>query len=212
LMLTRPEFVRLARHCENIKIEFLSTPGDPDSLKFLIEECGVRRIKIGSDDLTNGALMCRAAHSNLPVIVSTGMATIPEIAISLPNHNYGNFTLLHCVSEYPCPPERVNLKAMDELKVFTLPVGYSDHTNGLEACIAAAARGAVIVEKHFRLLATNNCPDEAVSTTELGLKILAQKISLVEKTLGDGKKRPTQHEYVIRNVLRKGPDGLRGAA
>jgi len=211
LELSYAAFKELARHAERDGIEFMSTPGDTDSLRFLVEECGVKRIKIASDDLTNKVLVNAAAATGLPVILSTGMATMPEIGRALPDVNYDKFTLLHCVSEYPCPLENVNLRAMHDLYAFGLPVGYSDHTRGQLACIAAAAMGASVVEKHFMLDAEEGeAIDRPVSISVSGLRSMVIKIREVEKMLGSGEKVPTKQEYLNRATIRKGPDGLRG--
>lgn len=199
---------RIAAYCQGLGIEFMCTPGDVDSLDFLVDKCNVRRIKIGSDDLTNRKLVTRAADTGLPVILSTGMATVDEICQAIPNKNYHNFTLLHCVSLYPCSDEAVNLKAMDALKVFGLPVGYSDHTPGVLGCIAAAAREASVIEKHF-MLAGSFSPDEEVSVDQHGLKFLVNCVRVVENMLGSGLKEPTMAELAQAKVLRKNELGFR---
>src|SRR5262249_37287578 len=139
-------------HCTAVDIEFCSTPGDVECLDFLVRECGMRRVKIGSDDLTNEPLMLAALTAELPLIVSTGMATLDEIKpifylSGLVDRR--RITLLHCISLYPCPLGLANLRAMDALRIFGCLVGYSDHTIGTDACVLASALGASVIEKHF---------------------------------------------------------------
>jgi sialic acid synthase SpsE len=210
LALPQKDFIALALYCEHIGLEFLSTPGDLDSLRFLVEECGVRRLKIGSDDLTFEPLRDSAYKTGLPVILSTGMATIAEVRSALPKVPGVDLTILHCVSLYPCQPADINLKAMDTLaKTFGFPVGYSDHTDHIAACIAAAARGATIIEKHFCLDGYIG-PDKEVSINPQGLEDLIIAVKTIEVMLGDGIKAPTTDELAAIPRLRKGPSGYRG--
>jgi N,N'-diacetyllegionaminate synthase len=209
LALPFPDFVTIAKHCEDIGIEFMSTPGDVDSLKFLVEECGVKRIKVGSDDLTHQPIVHAAYNTRLPVILSTGMATKDEIQSALPTQPVAGLTLLHCTSLYPCPLELVNLRAMDELKKFGWPVGYSDHTDNVAACMVAMSRDAVIIEKHFKPDEDYTGPDAEVSATPVQLRALLFTVKSVELMLGNGKKEPSPEELKNRDVFRKGPDGKR---
>src|SRR5882672_5044104 len=128
LALSRPHTLQLSMYCEALGIEFMSTPGDVGSLKFLVEDCGVKRLKIGSDDLTYKPLIEAAAKSGLPVILSTGMATLSEVSEAIAPIPYDKLTLLHCVSAYPCALQDANLSAMEKLRwlVHGRPVGYSD--------------------------------------------------------------------------------------
>jgi sialic acid synthase SpsE len=209
LALSKKDFVALAVYCEHIGIEFMSTPGDPESLRFLVEECGVRRIKIGSDDLTYLPLLTSAYKTGLPVIVSTGMSTLAEIRAALPTTPGVDLTLLHCVSQYPTPLEDINLKAIDTLhKTFGWPVGFSDHTNHLAAAFAAAARGATIIEKHFCLDGYEG-PDDCVSITPEALKELVLGLATIETMLGTGIKAPTKTELENIDVFRKDEQGYR---
>lgn len=209
LALPFPDFVKLAKHCEEIGIEFMSTPGDVDSLRFLIEECGVKRIKIGSDDLTNKSLVGAAYDSGKPVIISTGMATMAEIEEAMPDKII-DLTLLHCVSLYPCPVEKANIRAIEALKWFGYPVGYSDHTteNWVPAMLAVTL-GAKIIEKHF-------CPtdykgvDHEVSLSPFELRYFVKRMKTIEEILGSGIKAPCAEELKVVNQWRKGPDGFRG--
>lgn len=209
LALPRKDFIALAIYCQHIGIEFISTPGDPDSLRFLVEECGVKRIKVGSDDLTYGPLLHSAYKAGLPVILSTGMATLAEVRSALPRNPGVDLTLLHCVSQYPCPVEDINLKAMDTLsKAFGWPVGYSDHTDNIAACFVAAARGAAVIEKHFCLEGYDG-PDACVSVTPKGLEELVLGVKAVETMLGSGVKAPTKAELDNLDLFRKDEEGFR---
>ena len=206
-------FQKIKAHCDSVGIEFCSTPGDVDSLWFLVNECGVKRIKIGSDDLMNRELVGAALKTRLPVILSTGMATLGEVANALLpdalNHWNSLITLLHCVSLYPCPLELVNLRAMDTMReAFQRPVGYSDHTGGIEAPVYAALRGACMVEKHLML--RGDCIDSAVSVMPHQFESMVWEIRDAAVVLGDGVKAPGERERAAIKRLRKGADGLRG--
>lgn len=207
LALPRKDWLRIAEHC-NI-VEFFATPGDLDSLKFLVEECGVKRVKIGSDDLTSAALLRAAYATGKPIILSTGMATIAEIHDATMDMDCDRVTLLQCTSEYPCPPANVNLSAMGDLMQFGFPVGYSDHTSGTAACLGAAALGAVMIEKHFKLHAYDEVIDRAVSIPAEGLRAMIAEVREMELMLGTGRKEPSAAELAARARLRKGPDGRR---
>ncbi len=213
LELPRRKFIKLARFAETIDIEFMSTPGDLDSLKFLVEEVGVKRIKIGSDDLTYPYLLAAANATGLPIILSTGMATTGEIEMAMERLSPNNVTLLHCVSCYPTAPQDANLLAMRQLRRFIWPgdkIGYSDHTEGVTACIAAAALGAVMIEKHITLGDRHRCPDHVVSLDQINFKYMVFCVREVEKMLGSGVKEPcaAEKENIVR--FRKDRDGFRG--
>lgn len=213
LALSKQDFIKIAKHCQEVEIEFLSTPGDLDSLRFLVDELGVQRIKIGSDDLTYEPLVNAAFDTGLPVILSTGMATMAEIEHAVRSARLSQLTLLHCVSLYPCPEKHVNLTAIDTLKKkFGNRVGYSDHTGGYLACLAAAARGVTVIEKHFMLSSATNCVDFPVSIDDKDLNTMVFEIRLIEEMLGTGVKAPSKEEAENIPLLRKGPDGRRRAA
>src|SRR5882672_5084743 len=149
LELSRGSFKLISKHCRDIGIEFMSTPDHLDDLKFLVEEIGVKRIKIGSADLTNQPLLDAAYRTGKPVILSTGMATLDEIKQALPHDGgFVSVTLLHCVSLYPTQFEETNLSAIKELAGVGYPVGFSDHTVGAMAASLAVALGATVIEKH----------------------------------------------------------------
>lgn len=210
LALSYKDFVELAKHCDDIGIEFMSTPGELDSLKFLAEECGVRRIKIGSDDLTYRPLIEAAYATGKPVILSTGMATWDEVEAVVAYGASTRLTLMHCVSLYPCPAEKANLRAIGTLKrAFPCKVGYSDHTMYPPVIYSAIALGATIIEKHFCPNGYTG-PDLEVSLIPMELKMLINAIKRHEQILGDGRKEPCEEEKQNIKVFRKGKDGLRG--
>src|SRR5258706_14747738 len=214
LALPFPDFIKIAKHCEDIGIEFCSTPDDLYSLKFLVDECGIKRIKIGSGSLTYTPLINAAYLTKLPVILSTGMATIPEIINILPPTTFTSaptyeITLLHCVSLYPCPIELVNLNCIKTLKELgTVSVGYSDHTLSVIAIpCAAVALGATVVEKHFTLNRYAEGPDHAMSLDPYQFSEMVREIRNTELALGDGTKTISEQEAAMIPRVRKGEDG-----
>lgn len=184
-------------------LEFMSTPFDHDSIDLLFD-IGVKRFKVGSGDLTNIPYLRHMALKKLPVILSTGMAVMPEIIKALKVlENAGlskdDITILHATTEYPAPFDEVNLSAMTSLrKDLNINVGYSDHTTGLEIPIAAAALGATIIEKHFTLDKNMDGPDHHASLEPDELKQMVLAIRNIEKALGDGNKAPSPSE--LRNI------------
>lgn len=206
LELKYSEFKDIKEYCENKGILFLSTPDDEDSLEFLCE-CDVPMIKIGSTEVTNLQFLKRIGEKMKPLILSTGMSTLGEVekAIeTIKNAGNDNIILLHCVSDYPASYEDVNLNAMITMKgAFKLPVGYSDHTLGAEASIAAVALGAVVIEKHFTIDNDLDGPDHKASLNPDQLKCYVESIRKTEKLLGDGIKRPTEKEKETIKVVRR---------
>ena len=154
LELSFNQFREIQKYCKTKNIMFLSTPFDLDSIDFL-QEIDIPFWKIPSGEITNLPYLIKIAETGKNVILSTGMCTMEEIAAALKvlrDHGAGKITLLHCNTEYPTPYEDVNLNAMKTLReVFGGEVGYSDHTQGVEVAIAAAASGAAVIEKHFTL-------------------------------------------------------------
>ena len=206
LLLTYEEFELLANHCNEIGIEFLSTPFDIESIYFL-ERLGCRFWKIPSGEITNLPYLEVIASTQKDIILSTGMSTMQEIeeAIQvLQRKGCGTITLLHCTTEYPAPFEEVNLRAMETLrKAFSCPVGYSDHTKGISVAIAAVAMGATVIEKHVTLDRKMEGPDHKASLEPDELKEMISSIREVEKSLGTGGKEPTLSERKNREVARK---------
>ena len=206
LELSYDDFRKVKQHCDEIGITFASTADEPDSLDFLVE-LGIPFIKIGSGEIGNIPFLRYMGTKGLPVILSTGMSTLEEVAMSIRALREGgtdDITLLHCTTSYPCPYEDVNLKAMLTLRdAFWLPVGYSDHTIGGEVAVAAVSLGASVVEKHFTLDCSMEGPDHAASTEPEDFQKMVESIRNVEACLGDGEKKPTDKERTISKVVRK---------
>jgi len=206
LELTYKDFENLKRYCDEKGIIFLSSPFDRESIDFL--EKLVPYYKVPSGEIVNFPYLKHIASKRKPIIMSTGMATLGEIEKAL-NAIYSvnpsaEVYLLHCTTNYPTPYEEVNLKAMLTLKeAFKLPVGYSDHTLGIEVPIAAVAMGATIIEKHFTLDKNLPGPDHKASLEPEELKKMVQAIRNIEKALGDGIKGPSKSEEKIKEVVRK---------
>jgi len=198
--------IRLIEHCCQVGIQFLSSPFDAESAD-LLAKMDIPLFKIPSGEITNLPFLDHVARKGRPIILSTGMSTLGEIEEALTVlRAAGNrqITLLHCVTEYPAPYAEVNLRAMNTLKAaFGLPVGYSDHTPGIEIPIAAAALGAAVIEKHFTVDRSLAGPDHAASLepNELGQMVTA--IRHVEAALGDGIKAPARCELPNISVARK---------
>ncbi len=196
----------LKAYCDEIGIRYLSTPFDLDSIDFLAT-LDMPVWKIPSGEITNLPYLERVARLKKPLILSTGMSTLSEIedALSVLEENGSeDVTLLHCNTEYPTPMRDVNLLAMRDLQEhFGLPVGFSDHTLGIEADIAAAALGACVIEKHFTLDKTLEGPDHKASLEPEELAAMIRAVRNVELALGDGKKRVTESEAKNKPVARK---------
>lgn len=224
---------QLVKHCESLGIEFLSTAFDSESLDFLVNDLGLKRLKLPSGELTNAPLVLEHARTGCDLIVSTGMATLAEIEMALGVIAFGytaadnaspsvlafqqayaseagqkalkgKVTILHCTTEYPAPMAEINLRAMDTLgKSFDLPAGYSDHSEGITIPIAAVARGAVLIEKHFTLDKQMEGPDHKASLEPDELTAMVKAIRQVELALGSAVKSPTVSEVKNKAVARK---------
>ena len=222
---------RIATHCASVGITFLSTAFDQPSLDLLLE-LNVPRLKVASGELTNGPMVLSMASTGLPMIVSTGMATLDEVADALAiiaigrqgaddapraavraaarrrieedASLVGDVTLLHCTSSYPAPAESVNLRAMGTLaERFGLPVGYSDHTEGISVTLAAVARGATVIEKHLTTDRRLPGPDHAASLEPNEFAALVAGIKTIEAALGAAEKHVTGPEAEVRSVARR---------
>lgn len=206
LELSYDDFREIKSYCDEIGICFASTADEPESLDFLVE-LGIPFIKIGSGDIGNLPFLRYIGSKNLPVILSTGMSTLADVEESLKALRQGgaeDISLLHCTTSYPCPYDKVNLNAMDTLRsAFGVEVGYSDHTMGIEVPIAAAARNATIIEKHFTLDRSMEGPDHLASTEPNDFKKMVDSIRNIEKALGSGNKQPTDEEIEISQVVLK---------
>ena len=222
----------LVEHCRRCGIQFLSTPFDLESVDLLANTLNLPRLKIPSGEITNAPLLLKAAQTGKPVILSTGMSTLGEVEMALAVLAFGytcpdqtpsvaafkaayfseagrqalkkQVVLLHCTTEYPASFSDVNLRAMDTLATaFGLPVGLSDHTPGIAIPVAAVARGAVVIEKHFTLDRNLPGPDHQASLEPGELKAMVRLIRQVEAGLGSPHKIPAASEIKNMSVARK---------
>lgn len=224
---------RIANRCSELGIEFLSAAFDHDSLEFLVNELHLKRLKIPSGEITNSPLVLQYARTGKDIIVSTGMANLADIENALGVIAFGylandgrkpsidafeaayaseegrrvleeKVTILHCTTEYPAPLDEVNLRVLETLtKAFGLPVGYSDHTEGIVVPIVAAARGASIVEKHFTIDRALEGPDHKASLEPDELAKMVSEIRKAEVVLGSTVKAATVSEVKNKKVARK---------
>lgn len=232
LELSKSDHRELLLHCEKRGIRFLSTPFDPGSADFLVHELNVPQLKIPSGELTNAPFLLHLSSFDLPVVVSSGMATLGEVEFALGVLAFGflrcherpseiafrdayvsdagqrilrqKVSLLHCTTEYPTPFDQVNLRAMDTMaQAFGLPVGLSDHTPGYSVAVAAVARGAAIIEKHFTLDRDLPGPDHKASLEPDELRAMVRSIREVEQALGTSMKLPVPAEIGNRTIARR---------
>lgn len=196
----------LRDHAHARGLVFLSSPFDEASVDLLVE-IGVPALKIPSGELTNLPLLARAANTKLPLIVSTGMATMDEIAAAcsvIRTSGHPAFALLHCLSSYPADPAETNLQAMKTMaEAFSVPVGYSDHTMGIEISLAAVALGACVIEKHLTLDRTLAGPDHSASLEPAAFGEMVKGLHSIHSALGDGDKRPMPSEISTKTAARK---------
>jgi len=240
LELSPEDHVAIMQRCSEVNIEFMSTPFDAGSVRLLVKELGVRRLKLGSGELTNAPLLLETAHTGLPLILSTGMSTLADVEAALGVLAFGyldgrepsraafarafaspagqealraNLTLLHCTTEYPSLFEEVNLRAMATLHAaFGVECGFSDHTPGIAMPIAAAALGATVIEKHFTLDPSLPGPDHKASLSPKELHEMIAAIRAVELALGTGVKIPMPSEAKNVAIARKSLTTLRPVA
>ncbi len=209
LELSYDDFKVLKAYCDSKGIMFLSSPFDFDSIDFL-NELGLEIFKIPSGEIINLPYLERIGRLKKKVILSTGMADLGEIEDALDvmtssGTKKDNITVLHCNTEYPTPYEDVNLKAMNTIKeAFNVKVGYSDHTLGIEIPIAAVTLGATIIEKHFTLDRNLPGPDHRASLDPDDLKVMIRAIRNIEKSFGNGIKKPSHSEIKNMPIARKG--------
>ena len=200
------DFGELYDHAKTVGITFFSAPFDIASADYL-KKIGVPCFKIASSDLTNFPLTRHIARMQLPMIISTGLATLQEIeeVVNACNHEGNNkIVLLHCVANYPTLPEEANLLAIEKMKAkFGLPVGYSDNGESVLVDLVAASLGASLIEKHFTLDKKMEGPDHFFSIDPAGLKGLISQLKLIEKMRGTGIKSPQSSEISNRNAIRK---------
>lgn len=232
LQLNENQHIELVRHCQSRNIHFISSPFDLESIDLLVNQLNISRLKIASGEITNLPLLLGAARTGKNIILSTGMSSLGEVERALAVIAFGyskkdkspsleafkdsysspegqsalkeKVTLLHCTSEYPAPFEDINLLAMDTLKeAFSLKVGYSDHSPGITVAIAAAARGAVVIEKHFTLDKQLPGPDHQASLEADELYAMVRAIRQIELALGSPIKTVSPSELNNRSVVRK---------
>jgi len=207
LELTSEQHSQLKKHCEEVDITYLCTPYDEASFHTLID-MNVAALKIASTDTDNIPFLRHIARSGCPTLLSTGMSELGEIENSV-NAMRGvneqlSLILLHCTSEYPAPVAESNLRAIQTLEhAFKCPVGFSDHTAGIEVSTWAVAIGACVVEKHFTLDHNLRGPDHQASLEPNELSALVKNIRDFEKALGDGIKRPMPSELPNKSMMRK---------
>ncbi len=200
------DFATINRRCRERELLFLSTPFDRGSVD-LLQNLDMGAFKIASGEITNFPFLTYVAKQGKPVILSTGMSDLDEVAAAveaLRAAGNGELALLHCVSNYPALASSANLRAMRTLEDrFGVPIGYSDHTEGIEVSLAAAALGACIVEKHFTLDRTLPGPDHRASLEPCELAALVRGIRTIEAALGDGRKVPAAEELNTAAVARR---------
>lgn len=199
-------FASLAACCRDRRIGFMATAFDVGMVEALLA-LGMDRIKIASGELTNAPALARFARLGKPVLLSTGMATLDEVgrAITvLRAHGADDLTLLQCTSLYPAPPASLNLRAMTTMaERFGLPVGFSDHSVGDHAAVAAVALGASVIEKHFTLSRDLPGPDHKASLEPGELAAFVAKLRATAIVLGDGVKRPAPGELETARLVRR---------
>jgi N-acetylneuraminate synthase/N,N'-diacetyllegionaminate synthase len=206
LELDDEDFRELYNYAKKRDIVFLSSTFDKESVD-LLDDLGVLAFKIPSGEITNFPLLKYVAQKKKPVILSSGMSTLNEIEEALKvirENGARDIILLHCVTSYPAKKEEANLQVIETLRRrFKLPVGFSDHTLGITITIAAAAMGAVLIEKHFTLNRSLRGPDHRASLEPNELKEMVTAIRDVERALGDGVKKLTKEEGEIRKHVRR---------
>jgi N-acetylneuraminate synthase len=234
LELSLNDHMIIKQHCISKNIDFFSTPFDVNSLNMLVLNLGMKTIKISSGDITNGPLLMETARMGSNVILSTGMSTLGDVEEALGVLAFGflggdrspsrvafreaytslrgrsilkkKMMLLHCTTEYPAPVEDIHLNAMDTLRrAFSLPVGYSDHTEGITVPIAAVALGACLIEKHFTLDRNLPGPDHQASLEPQELLEMVRSIRRTEAAIGEFFKIPSPSEmnnfFIARRSL-----------
>jgi N,N'-diacetyllegionaminate synthase len=204
----------LISYCENKNIMFLSTPFDHDSIN-LLNSFGMSIFKIPSGEITNLPYLRHVGRTGKELILSTGMANLGEVEDALnilvkegvPRYK---ITVLHATTEYPCPMDEVNLRAMQTIRdILGVNVGYSDHTKGIEVPIASVAMGASVIEKHFTLDCKMLGPDHKASLEPEELKAMVTAIRNIEEAMGDGIKKPSKSELKNIPISRKSIVALR---
>ena len=197
----------ISEYCNKIGIMYMSSCFDPLAVDFLISKLGGSCIKVGSGELTNYPLLRYMSRTGKPILLSTGMSTLEDVrgaVAQIQSNGTSPLVLFHCVSNYPAPKEKINLRVMKTLESeFNLPVGYSDHTEGNYAAIVAVALGAKVIEKHFTIDKTLPGPDHAMSLDSRELENFVKAVRTTEALLGDGIKKPTKAEKEMQIYARR---------
>ncbi len=208
LELSEAQHRQIQTHCHAIGIEFFSTPFSLEAVDLLVG-LGVKRLKLSSGELTHRALVEHAAATQLPLLMSTGMATMAEITeavgwVHAARGHLRDVVVLHCTSSYPAPDETLNLRAMRQMAdQLGVAIGYSDHSLGIEAPLAAVALGAGVIEKHLTLDCAMPGPDHSASLEPEAFARMVQGIRRVSAMLGDGVKAPRPDELDTARVARR---------
>ena len=206
LELPQEVFAELANHCREVGVDFMSTAFDSESLE-AVSKLDPVCLKWPSGELTNTLLLRQAAQYDLPILLSTGMGTLTEISTALDllaAHGTDDVVILQCVSNYPAAIEEQNLRVLPHMAaVFGKPTGFSDHTEGPYAALAARALGMSVLEKHFTMDRTMEGPDHRASIEPAEFGQMVTVLRQVEKGLGDGVKRRLNSEQNILTVARK---------
>jgi len=206
LALAPDTFAQLRAHAIACHLMFLSTPFDAGSAD-LLESMGVPAFKIPSGEITNPPFLAHVARKGKPLLISTGMASLPEVVDALDivrAHGSPPVALFHCVSNYPASPTECNLRAMGTMRsLLRVPVGWSDHSQGISLSVAAVAMGAELLEKHFTLDRSLPGPDHQASLEPDELRALVQDVRATEAALGDGLKVPVKSELAVALCARR---------
>ncbi len=203
--LSQAQHQELKNFAKKNNIEFFSTPLGKKSINIL-RKIKVNLVKIASCDLDNIELIKQSTELGVPLIISTGMSSISEIAstVDFLKKQKSKFILLHCISSYPAPIEDANLSTIPFLReTFHVPIGYSDHTEGIEACLAAVSLGACVIEKHFTLDKNMEGPDQKLSADPKEFTQLVKSIRIIEKTIGTHRTGITNSEVKFRKLMRR---------
>ena len=207
IQLKREDHIKLAKFCKKNKVSYSCSAFDLDSLIFLDKKINIPFFKIPSGEINSIDMIQYIAKSKKKIFLSTGMASFLEIKNALTKlKKFGNkkITIMHCISSYPAEKKHLNLNIIDELKEkFNHEVGYSDHSIGDEASLAAVAKGAKVIEKHVTISRNFNGPDHKSSITILELKNLVKKIRTLELILGNRDKNFSKNEQNVKRVARK---------
>jgi N,N'-diacetyllegionaminate synthase len=202
---SKQDHLILKKYAEKHNLDFISTPIGKKTANIL-HEIKCTSIKLSSADLTNFELLKHISSFNIPLIVSTGMSTMSEIysTVEFLSKQNSSFCLLHCTAAYPTPVDEANLVNISYFKkIFSIPIGYSDHTLGNDACCTAVSLGATVIEKHFTLDKNMDGPDQKLSADITDFKNLVTRIRKIERLMGEQRIMPTTSEVKFRRSMRR---------